>query len=76
MGRVPDPRLAPAFYLATDGDGLFDAFVKGTGFRANARLSEALKFIRDNTGRSQGSVLCWNRELGDWESEFDLDPSA
>ena len=32
----------PDAYVADNGNGTFDAFVKGQGFRANATLAEAI----------------------------------
>lgn len=64
------PRREP--YIAVNCDGTYDAFVPGRGFAANRRLGEALKFIRDNTGRTTGAIRCLDRSTGEWIFEMDI----
>lgn len=62
----------PTEYIAANSDGTFDAFVGGKGFTANRTLNSALRWIREQTGRTSGPVPCFDRTDRDWTSEYDL----
>ena len=66
----------PDAYITDEGDGTFTAFVKDHGFRANVRMSLAIDYIRRETGRSSGSVPCWDKQRQCWDSELDIAEGA
>lgn len=59
-------------YIANNRDRTFDAFVDSKGCVCNRSLAECLRFIREQTGKTQGAVPFFNRETCHWDSEFDL----
>lgn len=61
-----------AFYVRDEGNGSYSAYVAGKGWRGHVKLSVALAFIRDNTGRKSGPVDCFDAIKRKWVSEFDL----
>ena len=62
----------PPYYIASNSDGTFTAYVEGKGFRANSTLARCLAFIREQTGLTHGAVPVRCLATGEWVSEFDL----
>lgn len=54
-------------------NGVYTAFAgPGRGYRESLTLPDALAFIREATGRTSGTVPCWDCIREWWGSEVDL----